>query len=136
MIRYFLIFSLGVVVHLFARDVFYYNNGKKIDLSPVDTQNISKRSDARIPSATEYYKTPNDTLLGVSNQLIIKFKNLDSFKEIVNTYKLTLLKEIYKNTYLFKVDALSDTLDISNQIYKLKSVKFAHPNFIRKAKER
>ncbi len=121
--------------HLFG-DAFYYNNGKKIDLSPMDTQSISKRSGARIPSATKYYKTPNGTRIGVSKQLIIQFNDADSVDRVMRDYKLVLMKKIYKNTYLFKVDALSDALKISNQIYKLKSVKFAHPNFIREVKIR
>jgi len=89
-----------------------------------------------VSSTVKYYKTPSNNIVGVSNQLIIKFENLDNFEEIVHAYKLVLLKKIYKNSYLFKVERSSDALDIANQIYKLPSVEFTHPNFIRKAEER
>ncbi len=130
-----LLLSSVFVSHLFG-DAFYYSNGKKIDLSPVDAASSSKQSSSRVSSTVKYYKTPSNNIVGVSNQLIIKFENLDNFEEIVHAYKLVLLKKIYKNSYLFKVERSSDALDIANQIYKLPSVEFTHPNFIRKAEER
>ncbi len=129
-----IIFVSGI--YLLASDTFYYNNSKKIYLSPLTSPTVVRTSQARVIPSINYYKTANETVVGISNKIIVKFKTLENFKEISEKFNLTLVKELYHNTYLFKLPQDVNTLDITNQIYNLQSVKYAHPNFIREAKSR
>lgn len=123
-------------MHLVASDTFYYSNSKKIYLLPIDIQTTTSKASSRIPQGINYYKTENNSVVGVSNKVIVKFNNLDDFETIVKDFNLTTLKEVYTNVYLFELKDNSNTLDIANELYNLESIKYAHPNFIREAKHR
>ena len=124
------------VVSLLAGDTFYYSKSKKVYLSPVEASSSSMKSSLRVPQGINYYKTQNDSVVGVSNKLIVKFISKENFDEIVKTFNLTFVKEIYKDTYLFELKDNTNTLDIANELYNLEDIKYAHPNFIRETKLR
>ena len=123
-------------VSLFSLDNFYYSNSKKIYLVPIDNQTLQKKAISKDSVEVNYYKTQNNTLLGVTNRLIVKFKSLKNNEDILERFNLVMVKNIYANVYLFKLDDNSKTLDVANELYKLERVEYAHPNFIREVKKR
>ncbi len=121
---------------LLGSDSFYYANSKKVYLTPVEFQTTNSRAFLKDGQEISYYKTQNNNLIGITNKLIVKFNNLDSFDDISEKFSLELLKNIYGNVYLFKIKNNTKILSIANELYKLEEVDYAHPNFIREAKKR
>jgi hypothetical protein len=121
---------------LLGSDTFYYSGTKKVYLSPVEKSTLRTKSTSKDKLEANYYKTQDNYLLGVADKIIVKFKNLDDLQKISKEFNLQLIKNIYANVYLFKVDNISKTIDTANKLYLLDSVEYAHPNFIREVKIR
>jgi len=120
----FFIFVL-FVQFLFADKIYYYKNNQKIILTPISS--ISREN-----SALDYYKNDKDIILGVSDKLIVKFKDETNLKNALKQYSLKIEKSLSKNLYLLKTTNKKTTIDISNQLSTKQDVKYAHPDFVKK----
>jgi len=134
--RKFFLFSAFLAVHLLASDTFYYSNSKRVRLTPIDAQPPLMKSSARVVQNIKYYKTQNETVVGVSNKLIVKFSDGAKYDAVVQKYSLTLIKKMFQNTYLFETPQGVDALDLANELYDLAGVAYAHPNFLRDVQKR
>jgi hypothetical protein len=107
-----------------ANDNFYYQNNKKIYLTPY--QNIS-----RSISNINYYQNDKGVVLGVTDKLIVKLKDVSNIKSLTDKYDLILVKKLSKNLYLMKVGNKNSTIDIANKLNEENSVEYAQPDFIK-----
>lgn len=109
----------------YADEIYYYQSGKKIQLTPIQPlfRTLSKR---------DYYTNSSGTLLGVSDRLLVKLQDRSYLKNILQEYKLTLLKEIDANLFLCKTQDKNLTIQIANTLTKKDFVKYAHPDFMKK----
>lgn len=110
-----------------ASDGYYYQEGKKISLTP--NNEISRSTDG---SGMDYYTNERGTLLGVSEKIIVKLKNGVTIDSILSKYGLSLEKELGTDLYLLKADDRSKTIDTANRLSEDENIKYAQPDFSKK----
>ena len=124
-----LIFSLIAMTNLYSE--FYYSQGREINLTPIENNHHIKRENRL------FFKDNHNNTIAISNEILIKYKDISKKEEIEKEYDLTFIKSISKGIYLYKVPKKEQSLNISNTLYNLKeSIKYAHPNFIKTKKRR
>ena len=116
------IFLLFCVTFLFGE--YFYSNNKKIELNLVSSSR----------DGVKFYSLKNGEILGVGNYILVKFKKGVETSKYEKEFNLTLVKKI-KDIYVFKTP-FNQALDISNRLYNLDDVIFAHPDFIHIMKKR
>ncbi len=131
-----LIFLL--ISSVFSQELFYYSGGHKQPLiakfSRYEVKNFIPKNAKNIKAI--YYRTQNNDLVGISNRIIVGLKD-ESLKEtLLNRYHLKMIEELGNNIYVFQTPDRMKTLDISNEIYKIKGVDFSHPDFIKQKRKR
>lgn len=120
--------------YLIASDMYYYNNNKKVYLTPQESNQSSfQNKSAPNPHAAQYYKTSSNTIVGISDEILIKTKDIDA---VLYKYDVVLKKRITSDIYLLKVKDSTLTLKISNQMYEDSNILYAHPNFIKQIHNR
>jgi hypothetical protein len=73
-----------------ANENFYYQNNKKIELTPIKTtQKIQKSYSTQ---TIDYYKTQNNTTVGVTKEIIVKIKEEEALEGILEQYAINLKK--------------------------------------------
>ncbi len=107
-----------------ANEYFYIQDNKKINLIKID-----EISDAS--SKIDYYKTDNDIVLGVKNQLFVKFKTFNNLNKYKKEFDLIVLNVYGKDLYLFQTKDKSLTLKISNDLSLKNDVLYSEANFIK-----
>lgn len=112
-----------------ASDKYYYNYNQKENLTP-------NTSILRNNSAVDYYQNDKGVVLGVSNKLIVKFKDTLNLTHYLNEFNLTIGKELGKNLFILKVLDKSLTIDISNRLSEMDDIEYAHPDFSKKIMSR
>ena len=109
---------------------FYYNFDKKVPLVSINKPVVSKSFNKNSSKQIRYYKSASGKVLGVDNQIIIYFKDLDIQEYIEKEFSLKYIQTLSKNMYVYSIDDSSKTLDIANRLNEIKGIKFAHPDFI------
>ncbi len=127
--RYILPLFLVFVQLVFAKDSYYYRGGKKVMLMP---QNSLSRS----YSDVDYYLTSKGISLGVTDKMLVKFKNSSTLNSYLNELNLTLVKKLSKNLYMLRSDNKDLTLDIANSLSRKSDILYAQPDFIKKIMKR
>jgi subtilisin family serine protease len=105
-------------------------------LTKIDSDNLISKSKNRNVSNMLFFKDQNDNTVGVTDEIIVGYNDVFVKNDIELRYDLKLLKTLNSNTFLYQLSNKNLSLDISNKLYELKSIKFAHPNFIKKRKKR
>ena len=85
-----LLFTL-ILTSLYCSDNYFYQNGKKVYLSPVkEVKSFSLKSTSTTPNLN-YFTTPKNKTVGVSDEILIKTTpaNIDN---LLIKYSLTLVK--------------------------------------------
>ena len=108
-----------------ASDSYYYQNSKKIGLSSV-------KSISRSNSKIDYYQNERGTVMGVTNHLIVKFKNIKNLNHYLSEFNLAIEKILGKNLYLLKTINKSLTINISNRLSEKADIEYSQPDFIKK----
>ena len=119
---------------LSAGDDFFYQNGKKVYINPLNTVNSYSINVSSIGSDVRYFTTQDNDILGLDDEILLK-SSVD-ITLIIKKYNLTLLKKITSTIYLVQVINKNMILDISNRLYEDKDIEFAHPNFRKKVEKR
>lgn len=122
---------LSTIVALNAQ-TFYYNNNQKVQLTPLPKSLIQSRS-AVEGVEMEYYMTPNKSLVGVSDEILIKS---DDIEYVLKSYSVELLTKISDTIYLLRVKDRAQTLELANKLYEDTKVELAHPNFSKEIQKR
>jgi len=120
----FLFFSLFGV--LFATEYFYYNGDKKVTLTKMAQSN----------ETINYYTTPSNTIIGVTDEIIIKLKDSTMLESLSIKYNFLVIDTLTENLYLIKVSNKEETLPMANKLYLEDSVQYASPNFIKSIDKR
>jgi hypothetical protein len=123
--KVFMIFIILQLQTVFACNLFFYKNHKKIKLIPY--KNLLRNN-----SDVNYYKTDEGLIFGVGDTIIVKVKNDNDIFKLIKQYNLILIKKLSKKLYLLKVKNKNITIDIANKLYEDNSTEYAHPNFIKK----
>jgi len=108
-----------------ASDNFYYQNNKKVYLTPY---NSSLRSNPTI----NYYQNEKGIVLGITDKLIVKTKDDISIDNLLTKFNLSIEKNLGKNLYVLKAADKNLTIDIANQLNQDDNIEYAQPDFIKK----
>ncbi len=122
---------------LFSSDTFFYKNGKKISLEPIENISTNSRSSIDNTADIKYYKTSNNVVLGVRDDIMLELKNGYIISNYLSKYNLKIKKQF--NDYLYIVEKINiedSTLDISNLLSLEEGIQSANPNFIKTLKKR
>lgn len=130
------IYALLLLTSIVYAEQYYYQKGKKVYLSPTKSKSSISRDVNSSINQINYFKTPQNVLVGVRDEILVKFKNTQNIQDIQITYSLSLVKQLSKTMFLFKVKDYLRTLDVSNSLYEESDVEFAHPNFLRSVRKR
>lgn len=121
----FFVYIVLLTQFIYANESYYCYGDKKISIVPL----IDK---SRSIKAVDYYQDENGHVLGVSDKLIVAFKDSASLQTILENYKVTIVSELFTNTYLLKVSNKKETLSMANTLNELSEVLYAHPDFLKK----
>jgi len=119
-----------------ASDNFYYQNHKKVFLSPLKTARSFQKLDTNQTDKIEYYKTDKGQIVGINRELILKLKEEKILDSLIEKYQLNLKKKLAKNLYLVEVKNTEAIFNTSNKLYNEDNVSYAQPDFIKNIKSR
>lgn len=105
-----------------ASDTYYYKNDQKVNLTFKSSNDLN----------VDYYKNTNGILLGVTDKILVKFKEEINIGQYLAEYNLFAHKVINSKTYLLQTKDRKLTLDIANQLHNKEDVAYAHPDFNKK----
>jgi len=126
--RFFLIFCLGV--SLFGSD-FYYEFGKKVELTPVKSIR-----DMDCCDGIYRYKTKSGKEVKFKNEIITKIKDGVDVTKFFDSFGITNFSKLTKNTYLIKLDDNNKLFTLSQKLYESGKTVYATPNKINNYKMR
>ncbi|MDQ7044268.1 MAG: hypothetical protein Q9M34_12160 [Sulfurimonas sp.] len=115
--------------YAYANDNYYYQNNKKVLLSPY---NSTLRSNIDI----DYYQNDAGIVLGVRDRLIVKIKDSKNLAQLLSEFNLTIQKTLSKELYLLKVPNKNLTIDIANRLSEQEYIEYAHPDFTKRRMSR
>ena len=107
---------------------FYYEYGKKVM--------IVKSYGSRDNNGIKYYKNSLGKKIGVKDEIIIKCNDGLSCKDGLKEYNITDISKLSETMLLIKVPKDTNIFELSQKLYKDKSIEFAHPNFIKERERR
>ena len=112
-----------------SQESYYYNNQKRVTLIPEQTI-------ARSHHGIRYYRTEKGIRLGVTKRVLVKVESAHALAHLESVYRLTLLKQLGTNLYLFEVEDSNKTLETANRLTHEPDVVYAHPDFLKKRVKR
>jgi len=121
------IYLLFITTTVFA-DVYYYQNSKRVYLTN-DTTN--KASSLHVKDV-RYYTTPNNSVLGVKNEIVFKIKQDVNISNVVKKFQLKNLQDLGNGFYLIKDVATEQLFSLANRLYEDNATELSHPNFVQK----
>ncbi|MBU0720436.1 hypothetical protein KJ877_03780 [bacterium] len=127
---------LLISTSLFSSEVYFYQNKKKVFITPTQLKLSNARVATHSFDTIKYFTTSNNILLGITNEILVKYRNMYALEKIQLRYSLVPIKRITHDIYLYKIDDADLTLKISNALYEEDDIEYAHPNFIKKTQNR
>lgn len=112
---------------LFADDVYYYEYGKKVQLTKLKENRSSN---------VVYYENSAGQKIGVKNQVLVKCESNDKCKKIFDKYNLTEIENLTSSIVLIKLKQNEDPFELSQKLYLEDGISIAHPNFVKKRHKR
>jgi hypothetical protein len=129
-----IIITVTILYFANASDNFYYQNNKKIELTPIQSiEKLQKKDSIQI---IDYYKTSTDQTVGVTQEIMVKIEDNNSVENILKRYDLNLKQRLTPTIYVVETNSTQQTLKIANSLYEEANVSYAHPNFIKKIDKR
>lgn len=128
-----------------ASEKYYYQNGKKISLSPLQDESTASQnsiaSSMTRGSTTQtddllYYTDNQGRELGVTNRIILKVKEGADIDSLFKAYKLTLDKDLKNGIYSVTTQSTDEVVDLANTLYEHTDIEYAHPDFYIRIKRR
>jgi len=125
-----------LLISLFANasDNFYYQNDKKVILTPIQISNTFQKMDAN--HTIEYFKTPKGQTVGMGQEIIVKLKDTKALDSLVKKYAVNIKTKLTNKLYVLEVNSTKQTLEITNKLYLDANVSYAHPNLIKRIDKR
>jgi len=118
----------GCVSLLFGGEFYYMNGGKRVELTPVESDTIAPRSSQNILR----FKDPKGKDIAIPNRLLVKFKDCDNLDKYLEMYKMKIIKEYPGNTFLLETDSPKSAMDAANALSQKADIVYAQPDLIRK----
>ena len=111
---------------------FYYEFGKKIEVSPV----ISSKSLNNSNNDFLEYSRSDGKIVKFKNEIIMQCnKNTDCEDDLIDL-SITDYKKIGKTFFVIKVSDTQNIFELCQTLYKKTDIKSAHPNYVRAREKR
>ena len=124
----FLIPLFLALLPLTAGEFYYFNNGKKVPLKPLDGTLSARSVDAPMR-----FEDPEGRTISIANRLIVKFRSTENLNEYLNRYNLRIVKKYaFEGMYLLQAPTPVDAIEAANALYEMPDVEFAQPDIARK----
>ena len=125
-----------ITILLFANasDNFYYQEDKKITLTPIKTTQKLQKKDFN--QTINYYKKENGQIVGVTQEIIIKLKEKKAINNLIEKYPITVKEKLTNRLYVVEINSIKEIFNISQQLYRDTNVSYVHPNFIKRIDKR
>jgi len=127
MIIKFLILA-SVTLNLYAQDLYYYQNGKRVNLYP--------SASTRNTNATMFFQDKHGFSLGIGQKILIGLKDRLDTSLIIKKFNLKNVRAVTPTLLAAQTDSYQQSIHLSASIVESKLVKFAHPDFIKTYKKR
>ena len=111
-------------------DTYYYEYGKKVQLTKLkETRELNDNN-------ITYYQNSAGQKVGVKKEIIAKCKSLSACEAIFMKYNLTQTENLTSKIILIKLKSDADPFEVSQKLSLEDDIEFAHPNFIKRRKQR
>jgi len=122
----------GCLSMVWGGEFYYMNGGKRVELTPVESDTISPRNSQNIL----HFKDVNGRDIAIANRLLLKLKECKNLDEYLKKYGMKIVKEYPNNTYLLETVSPKSAMDTANALSQEPDVVYAQPDLIRKWKLR
>jgi len=124
-----IIICIGILSASCANDS-YYKNGK------LTTLKSTSKSRSLSGSNIEYYSNQKGQEIGVINEVLLECKDNINCDTLLSSLNLKNYSKLTNKIFLVKVENNDDAFSTSRKLFESGSVKYAHPNFIKKRTKR
>jgi len=119
---------LGCVSVLFGGEFYYMNGGKRVELTPVESDAIAPRASQNLLR----FKDAQGKDIAISNRLLVKLKDCENLDKYLKMYEMKIVKEYPNNTFLLETDSPKLAMDAANALSQKPDVIYAQPDLIKK----
>ncbi len=130
------IFSISSISHA---NESYYKNGKLVELKNIYSfigVNDSPIKHSKSKSSIKYYKTITGKKVGVTNQLLVKCKELVNCPMLLDTFNLLNYSKLSDTIFIVTIKKGGNVFSVSRTLFESTEVEFAHPNFVKERRKR
>ena len=122
------IWFIMAVSSILSSEEFYYEYGKRVDISLV--------SETRAVNGVSYYKSSTGQKMGLRDEIILKCKSGVECRDSLSKYKFLSIKNLSDSLILVRVRDTKSIFKISQELYNEDNIEFAMPNFIKERRAR
>jgi len=123
-----LVILLGCVSLVWGGEFYYMNGGKRVELTPVESDTVAPRSSQNIL----HFKDGQGKEIAIPNRLLLKLKDRENLDKYFTMYGMKIVKEYPNNTFLLETDSPKSAMDSANALSQKPDVIYAQPDLIRK----
>jgi len=109
---------------------YYYEFGKKVELTPAMDSRDSTNSDIHV------YKTRDGKKVKFKHEVMIKFKDDIDIEDFFKSFNIKNYKRISEKVYLVKPPKDMDVIVLAKDMYESNKLVYAIPNKINNYKKR
>lgn len=113
---------------------FYYENGKKITVTKLESSEIQKKISS--DDEVAYYKNSKGHKIGVKDDILVECKEKIDCREVLSKYETTSVRSVSDSIFMVKISKDKNVFEFSQKLYEDADIKIAHPNFRKEKKRR
>ena len=124
---------LGLTLLGCASD-FYYENGKKVQVSKIE--NGEARQKVVSKDSITYYKNSKGHKIGVKHDILVECEKDINCTKVLQAYETESVSKLTDSIYIVQITKDKNVFEFSQKLYEDVDIKIAHPNFRKEKKRR
>jgi hypothetical protein len=114
---------------------FYYENGKKIEVVPLEKSKKQEKPDNSLKVV--YYKTSHGHKVGVKNDILVECNEGVNCTKVLASYNdLLSTRSLSETIFVVTIAKDKNIFEFAQKLYMDKDIAIAHPNFRKNRKKR
>ena len=114
------------LTNLLLADNFYYEFDKKVEL-----KNVIKSDSLSSNDEIQEYVTTSGEAVKFKNEILVQCEKDKYCEDDFESLNLSNRTKLSEDFYLIKLDQDQNIFELCQELYNLKDIKSAHPNFIK-----
>ena len=114
------------LTNLLLADNFYYEFDKKVEL-----KNVIKSDSLSSNDEIQEYVTTSGEAVKFKNEILVQCEKDKYCEDDFESLNLSNRTKLSEDFYLIKLDLDQNIFELCQELYNLKDIKSAHPNFIK-----